>query len=253
MSKILKACLIVIGDEILSGRTKDANINYLALWLGDKGIDLKEVRIIPDDEDVIVETINQCRPKWDYIFTTGGIGPTHDDITAASVARAFGVPIIQDPEAVQMLAKKIGGSPHLSETRLKMAEVPQGSHLIINPISGAPGFQMGNLYTLAGIPAVMQGMLDSLQERIGSGVPVKSKALYLFEGESNYAHILESLENKYDSLSVGSYPAIMDGKVGASFVIRSRNDKELLAAYDELKSYLQDQKTKFFEGDWGEV
>jgi molybdenum cofactor synthesis domain-containing protein len=250
MSKILEACLIVIGDEILSGRTEDQNVNYLALWLAEKGIDLAEVRIIPDKMDVIVNTVNECRAKWDYIFTTGGIGPTHDDITAAAIAKAFSVSVIRSAEAMKMLAVKMGGAELLTEARLKMADIPEGGSLIINSISGAPGFQMENVYTLAGIPAVMQVMLDGLQERVGSGITVKSKALYLFEGESIFAGILERLENKYSSLSVGSYPAIMKGKIGATFILRSRDDNDLAKAYNELKVKITDLGVEFFEGEW---
>ncbi len=168
--KAITACVIIIGNEILSGRTAEANLRYLGRRLGELGVHLHEARVIPDTEDAIVTAVNQCRTIFDYVFTTGGIGPTHDDITSQSVAKAFGVPIKRNPDAVARL-RAYYGAQHLNEARLKMANVPEGAHLINNPVSGAPGFEIGNVWVLAGVPSIMRVMFEGVTYRLTGGPP----------------------------------------------------------------------------------
>ncbi len=219
------ACLIIIGNEILSGRTKDANLAYLATWLNDQcGIQLAEARVIPDVEDTIVSTVNEVRARFDYVFTTGGIGPTHDDITAESVARAFGVPWELHPEAHEIL-KEYYGPEGLTSARARMACTPRGAKLVENPISKAPGFQMENVFVLAGIPQIMQVMLDSLRHRLTGGLPVRSRSVLLHLPESQIATGLREMQNRNPAADIGSYPFYRQGKGGTSIVIRSTDDE----------------------------
>ena len=175
--KIVTACLVIIGNEILSGRTQDANLAYLAKGLNSVGIRLREVRVIPDVADTIVATVNELRAGFDYVFTTGGIGPTHDDITSETIARAFGVRWVLDPEAKRRLAAGYKDPSELNEARLRMAHVPEGAVLIDNPVSRAPGFQIGNVFVLAGVPRVMQAMFDGIKHRLKGGAPVLSRSV----------------------------------------------------------------------------
>ena len=225
--KTVTACLIIIGNEILSGRTQDANLAYLAKWLNDEcGVQLTETRVIPDIEDTIVDAVNTCRAKFDYVFTTGGIGPTHDDITAESIAKAFGVPWELHPEAHELL-KEYYGPDGLTSTRARMAHTPSGALLVDNPISKAPGFQMKNVYVLAGIPVVMQAMLDSLKHKITGGKPVRSRSVLLHLPESQIAGTLRELDETYENADIGSYPFYHQGKGGTSIVIRA-TDTDLI-------------------------
>jgi molybdenum cofactor synthesis domain-containing protein len=218
------ACLIVIGNEILSGRTQDANLAYLAKWLNEQcGIQLAEARVIPDVEDTIVATVNECRGKFDYVFTTGGIGPTHDDITAESVAKAFGVPWELHPEAHEIL-KEYYGPEGLTSARARMACTPRGARLVENPISKAPGFQMENVFVLAGIPLIMQAMLESLKHRLTGGLPVRSRAVLLHLPESVIASALREMQARHPAADIGSYPFYRQGKGGTSIVIRSTDE-----------------------------
>lgn len=230
--KSVTACLIIIGNEILSGRTKDKNLAYLAEWLNEEcGVQLRETRVIPDIEQTIVDTVNECRPKFDYIFTTGGIGPTHDDITADSIAKAFGVPWELHPEAHELL-KEYYGPEGVNSARARMAHTPQGAELIDNPISKAPGFRMENVYVMAGIPVVMQAMLESLKHQIAGGKPVRSRAVTLNMPESLIAETLKGLQEAHKGVDIGSYPFYRKGKGGTAVVIRS-TDEDLLSKIAE--------------------
>ncbi|HUI17833.1 MAG TPA: competence/damage-inducible protein A, partial [Alphaproteobacteria bacterium] len=173
-AKTVTAAVLVIGNEILSGRTKDANLPYLAVELNKLGVRLMEARVVPDIEERIIAALNALRGAYDYVFTTGGIGPTHDDITAECVAKAFGVPLRRHPEAVKVLASRFKNPADLNEARLRMANVPEGGVLINNPVSGAPGFQIGNVFVMAGVPAIMQAMFQGLGHRLVGGVPMRA-------------------------------------------------------------------------------
>ena len=248
MTKKVKAALIIIGDEILSGRTKDANLNHIALWLGERGIILDDVRVIPDVGTRIVHSVNECRKLYDYVFTTGGIGPTHDDITAENVAKAFKVPLLLNDQAKALLEESMG-TRNLSKARLRMAMIPQGASLIKNPVSGAPGFQIENLFVMAGIPVVMQSMLLDIENRLSGGAKILSKTLHVFEGESVFADILSSIENAHDNLTIGSYPFYKAGKYGASFVVRSSDEAMLEEVFAALKSEIKARGSSYFEGE----
>ena len=221
-SRIWTAALVVIGDEILSGRTEDRNIAQVARWLNPQGIRLMEVRVVPDDEAAIVEAVNAVRGKHDYVFTTGGIGPTHDDITVDSIAAAFGVPVIVHPEARRILEDYYRDRPlGLTEARLRMARVPEGAELIPNPTSGAPGVRMGNVYILAGVPNIAGAMLAALEGKLEGGAPVVSVTVRAYAPESDVADLLKQVQDEHPGVSVGSYPFYGSGRYGADFVMRS--------------------------------
>lgn len=236
-SNEVTACMIVIGNEILSGRTKDANLPHLAARLNEWGVRLREARVVPDIEEVIVATVNECRAKFDYVFTTGGIGPTHDDITAAAVAKAFGLKLVRDPEAVRLLQARYGGTD-LNEARLKMADIPEGAELIENPVSGAPGFQVGNVFVMAGVPAIMQAMLESLRHRVAGGAPVRSRTVAAHLAEGTVAEGLSAIQARYPDLDIGSYPFYRQGNFGVSLVLRGVDDARLDAALAELEALI---------------
>jgi molybdenum cofactor synthesis domain-containing protein len=227
-ARIWTAALVVIGDEILSGRTHDKNIAQIASWLQVQGIRLAEVRVVPDVEDRIVEAVNALRARNDYLFTTGGIGPTHDDITVDAVAKALGVPVVIHPQARAMLERYYTGrgSP-LTEARLRMARVPQGADLIPNRMSGAPGIRLGNLFIMAGVPHITAGMLDALTGTLEGGAPLLSRTIGCWTAESEVADILRQAETDNEGVQIGSYPFFREGRVGANFVVRS-TDAELL-------------------------
>ena len=227
-NRIWTAALVVIGDEILSGRTEDRNVAQVARWLNGQGIRLSEVRIVADDQDAIVAAVNSLRPSYDYVFTTGGIGPTHDDITVDSIAAAFEVPVIVHPEARQLLEDYYRGRPQgLTDARLRMARVPAGAELIPNPTSGAPGVKIGNVFILAGIPAVARAMLDALEGRLEGGRPLVSVTVRALAAESEVAELLKTVQDEHPGVTIGSYPFYRDGGFGADFVVRS--DEEGLA------------------------
>jgi molybdenum cofactor synthesis domain-containing protein len=224
----VRAALIIIGNEVLSGRTQDANLQYLALGLNEVGVQLKEVRVIPDDEAEIIATINALRAKVDYVFTTGGIGPTHDDITSESVAKAFGVPLLRDPRAVALL-KTVIKPENLNEARLRMANIPEGASLIDNPVSAAPGFNIGNVYVMAGVPRIMQAMFDGIKHTLKGGSKVLSKAVTLHIGEGSIAVALKDIQSRNPSVDIGSYPFTRDSGYGTVIVARG-TDAALVAA-----------------------
>ena len=223
----------MIGDEILSGRTQDKNVAQLASWLNVQGIRLSEVRIVPDVEAKIVEAVNVLRHANDYLFTTGGIGPTHDDITVDAISAALGVPVVIHPQARDMLERYYESRGGISEGRLRMARVPQGAELIHNKISGAPGIKVGNLFIMAGVPHIAAGMLDALTGTLEGGRPLVSVTLGSMAPESEVADLLHEAERAHPGVSVGSYPFFRDGKVGANFVVRSE-DLELAQACADL-------------------
>jgi molybdenum cofactor synthesis domain-containing protein len=229
--EIVRAAMVIIGNEILSGRTQDINLQYLAKGLNDVGVRLSEVRVVPDTEDAIVGAVNALRAVYDYVFTTGGIGPTHDDITAASIAKAFGVALICNPEARALLEahyEKTGRE--LNEARLRMAHTPEGATLIANPISTAPGFNIGNVYVMAGVPVVMQAMLDGIKGSLIGGESVQSRTVGGEVGEGIVAGALGKLQAKYPTIDIGSYPFYRpDGITGTNIVMR-HTDPDLLDA-----------------------
>ena len=238
-STIKTAAMLAIGDELLSGRTKDKNIGHLADLLTVAGIDLKEVRIVSDEEDAIVEALNALRARYTYVFTSGGIGPTHDDITVDAVAKALGVPVIIHPEARAILERYyIGRGIELTEARLRMARAPEGAELIPNRMSGAPGLRIGNLFVMAGVPHITAGMLDALTGQLEGGAPLLSETLGGWVPESEVADILRQAEKDYadapGGVAIGSYPFFREGKVGANFVIRSTDGNTLAACRDAL-------------------
>lgn len=215
------AAMLVIGDEILSGRTRDANMHHLAGQLTDKGITLAEVRIVPDEHATIVAALNALRGAYTHVFTSGGIGPTHDDITADAVAAAFGAPIDVRDDARALLEahyKRNGGE--LNEARLRMARIPDGAALIENPVSTAPGFSLGNVHVMAGVPAVFQAMVASVLPGLTGGDPVVSRSVRVDRPEGDIAGALGDLAEAFPALSIGSYPFIRDGKFGANIVLR---------------------------------
>lgn len=227
------AGLLIIGNEILSGRTQDANLAYLGRRLGELGVRLMEVRIVADIEAAIVEALNELRRRHTYVFTTGGIGPTHDDITAASVAKAFGLPLIRNPEALALLEARYRPGD-LNEARLRMANTPEGARLVENPISTAPGFQIDNVFVMAGIPAIMQAMFESVVHRLVGGKPLLSRAVTVEIPEGVIAKDLGALQDAYPDVEMGSYPFSRQGRFGTRLVLRSTEEHRLAAAAKEL-------------------
>jgi len=221
-SNFVTAAVLLIGDEILSGRTKDANLNFIATYLGDIGIQVREARVVVDDRDKIAEAVNALRASYDYVFTTGGIGPTHDDITADSVAHAFGVEIGLHPEAMDILTRhyeETGGE--FTQARQRMARIPNGAVLIPNSVSKAPGFQLENVFVMAGIPIIVQVMMDALAGRLEGGARMLTKTIDCFVGESAIADELGEIQERYPSVGIGSYPFFKDKQYGTSLVLRS--------------------------------
>ena len=234
-SEIWTAALVVIGDEILSGRTQDKNVAQLATWLNDQGIRLAEVRIVPDDQQRIVEAVNALRRVHDYLFTTGGIGPTHDDITVDAIAAAFDVQVVVHPAARAILEDYYRGRPGgLNDARLRMARVPEGAELLPNPSSGAPGVKIGNVYILAGVPHIAASMLEALTGKLEGGRPVVSITIGARAPESEVADLLRETEAAHPGVAIGSYPFFKDGRYGANFVIRSDDAELARATADEL-------------------
>lgn len=236
--KSVTACLIIIGNEILSGRTEDKNTPYLAKQLNDCGISLREVRVVPDIEQEIVDAVNACRARYDYIFTTGGIGPTHDDITSDSIAKAFGVKNVLNPEARAILGEHYGDKD-LNEARLRMAHTPEGAVLVENPISLAPGYQIENVFVLAGVPLIMQAMFDSLRHRLVGGPPVLSRSVRAELPEGKIAKGLGRIQDTYSDVEIGSYPFFRAGVVGCTLVLRGTNEERLAGAVDEVRGLIR--------------
>ena len=243
-SEIISAAVLVIGDEILSGRTKDKNIGYIADYLTAIGIDLKEVRVVADEEAAIVEALNALRARYTYVFTTGGIGPTHDDITADCVAKAFGVPIDVHAEALAILKErmaKVGGE--LNAARLRMARIPHGAELVHNRVSGAPGFRIGNVITMAGIPTVMQAMLDEVAPKLKTGTKLLSETIRADLKEGDVGTELGAIAKANPDAIIGSYP-FFDDKLGpnTNIVVRSRDPQKLQAVKGAVEDMLRKVK-----------
>lgn len=230
---VLTAALLIIGNEILSGRTRDTNAQWIGEKLNERGIMLVEVRIIPDHEEVIVGAVKELREKVDYLFTTGGIGPTHDDITSSCIARAFGVNLELNEEAHKVLEEHYGADG-LTRSRLKMAMVPEGCRLIGNPVTAAPGFCIGNVYAMAGVPRIMQAMFEEILGLLWEGMPIISNTIACSLGEGDLADDLGEMQNRYPDIEIGSYPHYRGGVPGLSIVLRSTENDKLDAATQEL-------------------
>jgi molybdenum cofactor synthesis domain-containing protein len=222
--RIWTAGLVVIGDEILSGRTQDRNVAQIAAWLNVQGIRLAEVRVVGDREEAIVAAVDALRRANDYCFTTGGIGPTHDDITVDAIAKALGVGVVHHPQALAVLEAYYATRGGLNEARARMARVPEGAELIENRVSGAPGIRIGNLFIMAGVPHITAGMLDALTGTLEGGRPVVSKSIGCWVAESEVADLLREAEKAHAGVAIGSYPFFREGRVGANFVVRSPDE-----------------------------
>ena len=235
---VVSACVLIIGNEILSGRTQDENLAYLARGLNEVGVRLREARVIPDDPDAIVTTVNEARGKFDYVFTTGGIGPTHDDITSGCIARAFGVPLIIHPEARRILESHYPPGA-INEARLRMAQVPEGASLLLNPISRAPGFRIGNVFVLPGVPQIMQAIFSELRHRLKGGAKVFSRSVSCSLGEGTIANDLAGLQARYGDLEIGSYPYFRRSDFGVTLVVRGTERERIAAAVAELSALIR--------------
>lgn len=246
--RIYTAGLVVIGDEILSGRTHDKNIAQIASWLQVQGIRLSEVRVVPDVIERIVEAVDALREANDYLFTTGGIGPTHDDITVDAVAQALGVPVIIHPEARAILEKYYTDKGGLNEGRLRMARTPEGAELIPNRMSGAPGIRIGNVYLMAGVPHITAGMLDALTGTLEGGAPLIAETVGGFIPESEVSGLLREVEKAHENCQIGSYPFFREGRVGSNFVIRSTDRADLDACMAELCKGLEEAGFAYTRG-----
>ncbi|MDB5663441.1 MAG: hypothetical protein JWM38_39 [Sphingomonas bacterium] len=237
--RIWTAALLVIGDEILSGRTQDRNIAQVALWLNLQGIRLAEVRVVADRQEAIVEAVRALAGRNDYLFTTGGIGPTHDDITVDAIAAALDLPVVIHPRAREILEEYYASRGGLNEARLRMARVPEGADLIENRMSGAPGIRIGNIYILAGVPHIAGMMLDSLTGTITGGRRLLSVTVGCWVAESEVADTLSATERAHAACQIGSYPFFRDGRVGANFVVRSTDPAMIEACTSDLSERLE--------------
>jgi molybdenum cofactor synthesis domain-containing protein len=222
--RIWTAALVVIGDEILSGRTQDKNVSQIAAWLNVQGIRLAEVRVVADRTEAIAEAVNTLRARNDYLFTTGGIGPTHDDITVDAIAAAVGVGVEHHPDALAVLERYYATRGGLTEARARMARVPEGAALIVNKVSGAPGIRWDNIFIMAGVPHITAGMLDALTGTLEGGRPVVSRSVGCWVAESEVADLLRDAEKAHEGVAIGSYPFFREGRVGANFVVRSADE-----------------------------
>ena len=242
------ACILVIGNEILSGRTEDKNINFIAKRCDNIGVSVNEVRIIPDDSQVIKDTVLECHRKFDYVFTTGGIGPTHDDITTECIANAFGVDVEINPEALKRLKnhyKKL--NVELNEARIKMAKIPEGAQLIDNPVSSAPGFIVENIYVLPGVPKILQAMFNNIEDEIRGITNIVSKNIIVYSPEGEIAGFLESIQNEFTDISIGSYPYFRPPDVGTNIVLRSIERNLINEASIAICIKLKENKIQFEE------
>ena len=248
MSKKTKynSAILIIGNEILSGRTKDTNTSTLATWLNSIGVNVAEVRVVPDLEDIIVNTLNTLRKTYDYVFTTGGIGPTHDDITAKSVSKAFGLKYEIHKEAFKILESyyKVG---EFNEGRQKMVWMPENANLILNPTSGAPGFNVENVFCLPGVPSILKSMLGALKNNIVGGKPILSHTISLRTVESEIANSLTKVQNKNKDVEIGSYPFFQAGKLGVSIVIRSDSQSKIDDCNTQIKKFVEEKKIEIVD------
>lgn len=228
------AAVLIIGNEVLSGRTKDANLSHIAAALTGIGVPVREARVVPDVEEEIIAALDTLRRRYTYVFTTGGIGPTHDDITAACVAKAFGVPLERNAEAVGRLARHYNDPAMLNEARLRMANIPAGAVLIDNPISQAPGFRIENVHVLAGVPRIMQAMLDGLLPKLQGGPAIHARTVSCALGEGAIAADLAAIQGRFPTVDIGSYPYFRHGFFGVSLVVRGTDETAVEAATTDI-------------------
>jgi molybdenum cofactor synthesis domain-containing protein len=247
-NRIWTAALLVIGDEILSGRTQDKNIAQVATWLNRQGIRLEEVRVVPDVGARIASAVNELRRTYDYVMTTGGIGPTHDDITVDSIAAAFEVPVIVHPEARRILEDYYATRGGVTDARLRMARVPEGAELLPNPTSGAPGVRMDNVFILAGVPGIAAAMMEALDGKLEGGRPMVSATVGAYAAESEVADLLREAEAANDGVAIGSYPFFKDGRYGANFVVRSDDGNLVERTAKDLERRLSEAGIEPFSG-----
>ena len=245
-NKKVNAVIIIIGNEILSGRTQDVNVVSISNWLNELGVKLEEVRIIPDIENSIIRTINDVRKKFMYVFTTGGIGPTHDDITSRSVAKAFNLSYGYHKQAYEIL-EKYYRPENFNEGRKKMAMLPDKALLIFNPSSGAPGFIVENVYCLPGVPSILKSMLGGLNNKIKGGKKILSKTISLITVESEIASSLEKVQKEFKDVEIGSYPFFRQGKIGVSIVIRSTEEALISDCYKNIENFIKKKKINEIE------
>ncbi len=237
----IKAAIIIIGNEILSGRTQDTNTSTLAIWLNSIGVKINEVRVIPDIEKSIVDTVNLLRKANNYVFTTGGIGPTHDDITAASIAKAFGLKYEVHKEAYKILEDYYQPG-EFNEGRQRMVWMPENAELILNPTSGAPGFSVENVFCLPGVPSIMKSMLGGLKNKIVGGEPILSRTISLRTVESEIANSLSKIQDQHKDVEIGSYPFFHAGKLGVSIVIRSEKQSKIDSCNSQILEFIREKK-----------
>ena len=245
-NKKVNAAIIIIGNEILSGRTRDVNVVTISKWLNELGVKLEEVRVVPDKQNSIVKTINEVRKKFNYVFTTGGIGPTHDDITSQSVAKAFNQSYGYHKEAYRIL-KNYYGLKNFNDGRKKMSMLPKKAKLIYNPSSTAPGFILGNVYCLPGVPSILRSMLGGLKNKIVGGKKIHSKTLNLKTIESEIAITLEKIQGKFSMIEIGSYPFFKQGRIGVSIVLRSTEKILIKKCCKEILHFVNLKKIKIFD------
>ena len=246
--KKVNAAIIVIGDEILSGRTQDINVTFLAKWLNELGVRVEEVRVIADKQKSIINCIKEIKKKFKYIFTTGGIGPTHDDITSKSIAKAFKLSYGYHREAYEIL-KKYYKPGEFNEGRKKMAKIPQNAKLIYNPSSGAPGFIVKNVFCLPGVPSILESMVEGIRDKIVGGKKILSKTISVNTVESEIARSLETVQHKFKNIEIGSYPFFRMGKVGVSIVMRSTEMKNINDCSKQILSFIQRKKIQIIKRD----
>tara|TARA_Y100000590_G_scaffold467077_1_gene644652 strand:- start:114 stop:866 length:753 start_codon:yes stop_codon:yes gene_type:complete len=244
--KQIIAAIIIIGNEVLSGRTKDLNSSTLSLWLNSLGINVKEIRVIPDDEKTIIDIVNKLRKKYNYVFTTGGIGPTHDDITSQSISKAFNLEYGYHKEAFTIL-EKYYESGEFNEGRKKMAKMPTSANLILNPSSGAPGFYVENVFCLPGVPSILKSMIGGLNNVLVGGDPILSKTINLKTYESEIAKSLTNVQNKNKEVEIGSYPFFRQGKLGVSIVLRSIDQNKIDMCNSEILKFVKEKNIEIVD------
>ena len=247
-NKKISAAIVIIGNEILSGRTQDINVSFLAKWLNDLGVSVEEVRIIEDKKVSIVKTIKEVKDNFKYVFTTGGIGPTHDDITSKSVAKAFNLSCGYHKEAYNILEKYYEPG-EFNEGRKKMAKIPDQAVLIYNPSSGAPGFIIENVFCLPGVPSILKSMVEGLKNKIIGGKKILSKTISVNTVESEIAKPLEGVQNKFKNIEIGSYPFFRLGKVGVAIVMRSTEPEQIEDCVKQIQSFIKQKKIKILRSE----
>lgn len=247
-SKAVTAGIVVIGNEILSGRTLDTNTNTIAKRLAEIGVRLMDVRVVPDIQARIVEAVNECRARYTYVFTTGGIGPTHDDITAEAIAAAFDIPFVRQEQAYAKLVAYYGSEDQVTEARARMAMMPEGTQMIDNPVSGAPGFHLGNVYVMAGVPKIMEAMLDNIIPTLKGGAKIHSEEVSAPIPESRLADDLRAIQAAHEGVDIGSYPHMKDGQLGVSVVVRGEDKQDIAACMIEVKEAMSLREKEYVAG-----